>query len=178
MRPRDVYVLPMLEAEARERQAHGQTAPGKTLRQTFAEAIPRHSDAGETHGRGQLRERLPEANFASQGDAGKATEHAAKMAGTNPRYATDRGAEHDPAPSPGTRRTSSRRSWRPGRTGHERQHRSLRRHAVRSHAHVGDHARNGSAARGGCRAASARDLETLWALEEAFIVLHGRRAPT
>ena len=32
-------VLPMLEAEARQRQAHGQTAPGRTLPQFVAEAV-------------------------------------------------------------------------------------------------------------------------------------------
>jgi N6-adenosine-specific RNA methylase IME4 len=33
-----VDMLPMLEAEARERQAHGQTAPGKTLTEKFQQA--------------------------------------------------------------------------------------------------------------------------------------------
>ena len=57
-----VELLPHLEAEARERQAHGQTAPGATL-----------------------KEKLPEA-FA---DSGQARDHAAKLVGTNPRYVSD-----------------------------------------------------------------------------------------
>ena len=41
-------ILPRLEIEARERQAHGQTAPGKTLPQLIAEASPEdHREARE-----------------------------------------------------------------------------------------------------------------------------------
>lgn len=55
-----VDVLPMLEEEARERQAHGQTAPGKT--------VP---------------EIIPEAS------KGEARDHAAEMFNTNGRYVQD-----------------------------------------------------------------------------------------
>lgn len=56
-------VLPQLEAEARKRQAHGQTAPGKTLTQKIAEA--------------------------SEGEAGEAVERAAEMFHTNKQYIKD-----------------------------------------------------------------------------------------
>ena len=50
-------------------------------REIIMRARERQRAAGETHGRGQLRERLPEANSASQNGAGKARDHAAKLAG-------------------------------------------------------------------------------------------------
>ena len=54
-----VGMLPLLEAEAKERQAHGQTSPGRTL-----------------------REKIPQAT-------GRASEKAAALVGTNPRYVSD-----------------------------------------------------------------------------------------
>lgn len=66
-----VASLPLFEAEARERQAHGLTAPGKTL-----EAI------------------LPEASAGT----GRAREHAAKAFGVSPRYVSDAKSVAEDAP--------------------------------------------------------------------------------
>lgn len=57
-------VLPLYEAEAKERQAHGQTAPGKTKKETLEADLPQASEPSKE----PERKRAPQArDLAARG---------------------------------------------------------------------------------------------------------------